>query len=124
MTPLRETAALNRPVSTRIVEIGAITIGLIMLAGIALAGAFAFGFLPVERANEGPRVEAVDGWLPAMTAANRALTTSGTNAAVDGWASALLKAEQPIVDGWAPALLEPEQQPVDGWAARYFADGD
>ncbi len=108
----------------RTLDLVAMAIGLIMLVGIVLAGALAFGVLPDEPTAAPTRVEAIDGWLPGVTIANRERAISEANTLVDGWASALLKPEQPIVDGWASALLRPEPEIVDGWAERYLVDGD
>ena len=72
--------------------------------------------------------EVVDGWMPAVTAANRAASEAATlgeaRGTQDGWSSALLKPETEVTDGWAAALLKPEAAITDGWAVRYLASDD
>lgn len=97
-----------------------------------LAAMLFIGTLALAAVVFGPRAESpaaatqvtgevVDGWFPAIDAANRA---QAAGAAVDGWASYLLVDEPPVVDGWAAALLRPEPKIVDGWAARYLVDDE
>ena len=68
--------------------------------------------------------EVIDGWMPAIEAANRAATLAEASRTRDGWSSALLKPEQPTVDGWSSYLLRPEPEVVDGWSVRYLVDDD
>jgi hypothetical protein len=66
--------------------------------------------------------ELVDGWMPAISAANAEARLAEANALRDGWSSALLVDEPELTDGWAPSLLRPEPELVDGWAARYLVE--
>lgn len=109
---------------TRMSEIYLISIGCLMLLGILAAAAFAFGPLRSQPTGTTTQTEAVDGWLPAVTVANRERAFSEANAVVDGWSTALLKRDPEVTDGWAAALLKAEPHVVDGWAARYLVDGD
>ena len=68
--------------------------------------------------------EVVDGWMPAISAANRAAALEEASRTRDGWSSALLKRERPVADGWSSYLLEPEPEVVDGWASRYLVSDD
>ena len=99
----------------------------VYFAATLLIGAVAVSAFIVSRA-ENPitetraAAEVTDGWLPAITAANRQRAAEEASQAMDGWASALLKAEPPVVDGWAPALLKPETSGTDDYALRHIND--
>jgi hypothetical protein len=109
---------------SRMSDMYLIAIACFMLFGILTAAAFAIGPLQSQPAGTTTQAEALDGWLPAVTVANRERALSEANAVVDGWSTALLKQDPDVTDGWAAALLKPEPHAVDGWAARYLVDGD
>ena len=103
------------------------------LSAIALGTLLFFGVVAVAAVSVGQRAEipttttqaageVTDGWLSAITYANRAQATEAASQTVDGWSSYLLRAEPPVVDGWASALLKPEPRVMDGWASRYLVD--
>ena len=56
--------------------------------------------------------EAVDGWMTAISAANRAAAEA-----------AMLEEARRTRDGWSSALLKPEPEVVDGWSTRYGGGG-
>jgi len=102
-------------------------------AAMLIAAAFAIlviafavsAFAPDSEApatTAGATGELVDGWMPAISAANAEARLAEANAVRDGWSSALLVDEPEVTDGWASYLLRPEPEVVDGWAARYLVE--
>jgi hypothetical protein len=113
--------APSRP-TVRTGAVAAIAIGTMILIG-GLAAASSFGSRTAAPAA--PVVvqgEAVDGWMAAISFANRERAAAEASRTVDGWATRYLRPESPVVDGWAAALLKPEPEVVDGWMTRYFID--
>lgn len=92
---------------------------LVTLAVIALAGAVVTAALVVPQgigdpdADAGTRAEVVDGWMPAISAANRAAGEA-----------AMLERAGMAQDGWSAALLKPESMVTDGWAGRYLVNDE
>jgi hypothetical protein len=105
---------------------------LMYIGTIVLIGAIAVTAVISRQAEGSPAVEArppagevLDGWMPGITAANRAARIEEAGRTQDGWASALLKPEPEVQDGWSSYLLQEEPEVVDGWASRYLlADDD
>ena len=92
-----------------------VTIGLILFIGAASGAAFigsqAARPSVVDTAAP-PAGEVVDGWMPAISAANRAAAEA-----------AMLEEARRTRDGWSSALLKPEPEVVDGWSTRYGGGG-
>lgn len=111
-------------------HVALVTIGLIVFIGAAYATALIASQATRPSAlDSAPAVgEVTDGWLPAISAANRAAAQAATleeaRRTADGWSSALLKPEPVVVDGWSSALLKAEPVVVDGWMARYGGGGE
>jgi hypothetical protein len=89
---------------------------LMYLATIALIVMIGVGAVILSQAASPAAVEVrsqagevVDGWMPGITAANRAATLDEARVTQDGWSSALLRPE-PVV--------------TDGWSSRYLVDDD
>jgi hypothetical protein len=103
-----------------------VLLGAIVLIGaIAVAGVLGFQAANSPRAEVRPAAgEAVDGWLPGITAANRAVQLDQARPVQDGWSSYLLTEEREAVDGWSSYLLREEQEATDGWASRYLVSDD
>ena len=91
----------------------------VKIGGIALVGALLGAALIISQGSggQGPqagtRTDAVDGWMPAITEANRAAGEA-----------AMLEEAGRAQDGWASGLLKPASQVTDGWAARYLLSDD
>jgi hypothetical protein len=111
MTRFHEITATTPALGTRgrMRDMFAVAIACIVLFGLLAAAAFAVGPLQSQPTEGTTHAEVVDGWMPAVTFANRKRAISDANGVVDGWASGLLK---------------PEPEIVDGWAARYLVDDD
>ena len=111
-------------------HVALVTIGLIVFVAAAYATALIASQVAAPSAADSaaPAGEVVDGWMPALSAANRAAAEAATLAEArrtqDGWSSALLKPEPAVVDGWSSALLKPEPEIVDGWMSRYGNGGE
>jgi len=109
--------------SRRFAALGVLAIFILVIAATAL-----YSFLRQPAADMRPaqaaQGEAIDGWMPAIAAANRAAMIETASRTRDGWSSALLRPEQPAVDGWSAYLLKPEPEVVDGWSVRYLVDDE
>jgi hypothetical protein len=104
--------------------IAAMLIGFVLILAAAI-GLFQLVSQPATDASvQAAQGDVVDGWMPAISAANRAAALEAANRTQDGWSSALLKPEQPAVDGWSVYLLRPEPEVVDGWSVRYLVSDD
>ena len=98
---------------------------ILLIGGIALVSLLGFQAAISSSAGAQPAVgEAVDGWLPAITAANRAASLDEAGQVQDGWSSYLLAEESVPVDGWASYLLRETPEVTDGWASRYLVSDD
>ncbi len=98
---------------------------IILIGAIGLAGVLGFqeAISPAPEARPAAG-EAVDGWLPGITAANRAAQLDEARLVQDGWSSYLLRQEPVAVDGWSSYLLREEPEVTDGWASRYLVSDD
>ena len=99
----------------RLSHVALVTIGLIVF----VAAAYATALIASEAARPSavdataPVGEVVDGWMPAFSAANRAVADAAT-----------LEEARRTKDGWSSALLKPEPEIVDGWMSRYGGGGE
>ena len=100
----------------------AVYLGMILLIGAVAGSALVFSRADSQITATQAAGEATDGWLPAITAANRERAAEEASRTVDGWASALLRAEPPVVDGWASALLKPAPGMTDDYGLRHVND--
>ena len=107
----------------RFAAMGLLSLFILVMAAYAM---FAFLRQPAadDRSVQAAQGAVIDGWMPAIEAANRAATLEAARQTRDGWSSALLKAEQAAVDGWSSYLLLPEPEVVDGWSVRYLVHDD
>ena len=98
---------------------------IILIGAIAVAGVLGLQAATFTSAEARPAAgEAVDGWLPGITAANRAARLDEARQVQDGWSSYLLREEPVAVDGWSSYLLREEPEVTDGWASRYLVSDD
>jgi len=111
-------------------HVALVTIGLILFIGAVYGASLLASQGASSSAGETaapPAGEVVDGWMPAISAANRAAAEAAmleeAGRTRDGWSSALLKPEPEVKDGWSSALLKPEPEVVDGWSSRYGNGG-
>ena len=91
-----------------------VTIGLILFIGAAYGAAFfaSQAAAPSTGDSVAPVGDVVDGWMPAISAANRQAAEA-----------AMLEEARQTRDGWSSALLKPEPEVVDGWSTRYGGGG-